>query len=421
MALSQIDEKLEIFPAEIAASKFLSFVGDDVLLDIFYRLPHYRAVIQCSIVCKRWFSVINSNSDEFFQYHNHKGSSSDQYSSTYFPSCTLLLYLTKNNDQPLYLKCLDTSNVGFSTITTSTTTFLDFLPWPDHDVAIRASLDDLFLVSRKCNPRLFCICNPLTKKWIALPEAPRDRLRRGLLRDYRRRYRVVLLDVRPNEFNVVYYATVFRSETGQWSELTYYHGGREPVYPVSHKIFHGHVDQFQGVCTSDGSLHWLRRHKVLIFNLCKARPHWITLPENFGRGMMRVAGESARLGVVRGRLRLLEMYKWGLFGFALKVWELSDDNEDWILVHDRVKWVATMANMMHVLAFHPDNGDEIFLARKFDICLYNIREDTYKKLGEYPKVSDEGMISMFLTGFFTLVHPLCPTSLFELPSIQSQI
>ncbi|PON56357.1 F-box domain containing protein [Parasponia andersonii] len=407
MALSEIDKELEL-PLESAASKFWSVVGDDLLREIFYRLPRYRFVIRCSIVCKRWYSVINSNFDELvFENHNrkHNTSSSDDHSSSgYFSSCTLLLSLNKI-DRPLYLLFLDKSN----TSSISTTTFLNFVPWPEHDLVIQSSLDDMLLVSRKCNPTSFCVCNPLTEKWIALPEAPNDRPRRGLVRDDQNRFRVVLLDIKFDGYHDVYYATIFSSETGKWSESSY----KLPplMVPEIFGLIHGPYNQSQGVSTTNGGrVHWLRAGDVIEFSSYVERgPRLFVLPEEFGNEQdVRL---TSCLGVVRGQLRLLEIFKRG-FGFVLKVWELNHESGEWNLVHHRVKWVASMFKM---LALHPADGDEIFMLRDYVIWIYNIREDRYKRLGESPKIPDEEIGLTYLDGIFTLTHPVCPTSLFALP------
>lgn len=100
----------------------------------------------------------------------------------------------------------------------------------------------------------------------------------------------------------------------------------------------------------------------------------------------------------------------------MKVWEYNNDIDEWILVHNKVKWAAALTSnrMIYVLAFHPNDGDVIFLASNFDTYLYDIRKDKYKKLGEFPKIpEDKGMFSLSLAGCFTFMHPLCPTSIFS--------
>ena len=196
------------------------WLGDDVLLAIFHRLPHYRCFIKCSFVCKRWFSLINSHSDYFHQYyvnnnnHNKPSSHSHPHSlcSCYKnPSCALFLNCMVM-DRSLYLKFCDSkrSRGGASS---NTITLSRFLLSPE-DMVIRSSLEDLLLISHKSNPKLFYIYNLLTKKWVALPEAPLDRQRRGLVRNQsdNNSYRVVLLDVKPNNVHDEYHivAPIFR-------------------------------------------------------------------------------------------------------------------------------------------------------------------------------------------------------------------
>lgn len=54
--------------------------------------------------------------------------------------------------------------------TTCNSTYLKFLPWPS--VIILTSFDDLLLVSPNTVPYVYCICNPLSRQWIVLPQPP---------------------------------------------------------------------------------------------------------------------------------------------------------------------------------------------------------------------------------------------------------
>ena len=64
-----------------AASKFMSVVPDDLLLEIFLRLPNGRSVIQSATVCKRWCSlVINPDSAKFIGRFNEGGFFENKYS-----------------------------------------------------------------------------------------------------------------------------------------------------------------------------------------------------------------------------------------------------------------------------------------------------------------------------------------------------
>lgn len=55
---SKIDGQSEISESSTAASRFMSAISDDLLLEIFIRLPDFRCIIACNAVCKRWVSLI---------------------------------------------------------------------------------------------------------------------------------------------------------------------------------------------------------------------------------------------------------------------------------------------------------------------------------------------------------------------------
>ncbi|EXB92425.1 hypothetical protein L484_021409 [Morus notabilis] len=160
-------------PQSAAASEFISVVNDDLLLEIFLRLPHGRYVIQCAAVCKRWHSLITNSHDidkfihRFIQYHLHK-QSKKSLDSSYYPA-----YVSS-----ILFKCCILESKSESTSTNTNTTSsssrsicnLNFLPgWPI--LEIRASYNDLLLVSSRF-PRNDYICNQLTRQWLALPEFP---------------------------------------------------------------------------------------------------------------------------------------------------------------------------------------------------------------------------------------------------------
>ncbi|PON60345.1 F-box domain containing protein [Parasponia andersonii] len=51
----------------------ISMVSEDVMLETLVRLPDYKCVIQCGLVCERWFHLI-SRSEHFnfsFNFNHH--------------------------------------------------------------------------------------------------------------------------------------------------------------------------------------------------------------------------------------------------------------------------------------------------------------------------------------------------------------
>ncbi|GMN42602.1 hypothetical protein TIFTF001_011812 [Ficus carica] len=101
---------------------------------------------------------------------------------------------------------------------------------------------------------------------------------------------------------------------------------------------------------------------------------FIELPVDFGRGW-RAHDDWVRLGVVRGRLRLSQLYMVKRYGFVLKVWELnptkSPNTTSWSLVHE-VRLKKGDTNWMYVVAFHPYKGNVMFLLRNNVLCRYEV-------------------------------------------------
>ncbi|CAI0400168.1 unnamed protein product, partial [Linum tenue] len=115
----------------------ISKLGDDLLEEILIRLPNPKSTCNCKPVYKRWNSLI---------------------SSPYFNRRFLSHHQSSNKETPLRL----TSNDPLSS------SILSFLPVPDVLCGFQGSWweEDGELL------RSFLICNPFTKKWVALPLAP---------------------------------------------------------------------------------------------------------------------------------------------------------------------------------------------------------------------------------------------------------
>lgn len=173
-------------PSETPASKFMSIVSDDLLIQIILHLPHDRDAIRCTTVGKRWYPLIDHHfGRSFLEYH-------DSGSSSYFLPYTLLFINSASNrildsfSHPAYQILSKKSNIlhgiGKPTSSSSTNNYLNFL-WRDLNqaVKIKASVNDLLLVSTP--DAKYYICNLLTKQRLALPQVPSTLLagRWGLL------------------------------------------------------------------------------------------------------------------------------------------------------------------------------------------------------------------------------------------------
>ncbi|PON64150.1 F-box domain containing protein [Parasponia andersonii] len=424
---------------------------DDLLVEIFIRLPDIRSVIRCGAVCKRWFSLITSihfRRQKLLRHHSHQSlpftfiirhgwcAKLTVPLCEYFPKESLILHGGG----------LESSCGGGGGVVGGGT-YLDFLPW--RNVWLHSSCDDLLLLSLE-RGKQFMICNPFTKQWLQLPlpQTPVDltpfdpfglghgglvckpnnrRQQQQLLKLDQYSYKVMLIweiytDVNTNvsDFRTI----TFCSETGKWSsalgslpfprELTY----NPPV-----------------VC--NGMLHWLTLdldestvHGILAFDPFKdaGHPEYLRSIE-FPSGLVQEAGQShqalVRLGLVCGRLRLSQLLVTQRNGFALKVWELNyddgvndggDDHDGmWTLVHDiRVKsWTD---DRLYVFAFHPYDGNVLFvLFDKRDIYQYDIGEEKMEQMGQLPNGGERTFPARLRN--YTLVHPFWPTPIPDLPSL----
>ncbi|CAI0400178.1 unnamed protein product [Linum tenue] len=130
----------------------ISRLGDDLVGEILIRLPNPRSASRCKPVCKRWNSMISNPSfnRRFVSHHQ-----------------------SRNREPPLLLPSDDPLS----------SSILSFLPVPGEirsEFVIWDSFKDLLLCGFKDwgsdtdsqMGRLFLLCNPLTKQWVALPLAP---------------------------------------------------------------------------------------------------------------------------------------------------------------------------------------------------------------------------------------------------------
>ncbi|PON76165.1 F-box domain containing protein, partial [Parasponia andersonii] len=101
---------------------------DDIAVEIFFRLPDRKSEVNCSAVCKRWFSIINS------VHFRNKKLQRHQSQSQPLP-CTFMFryeFTGRTFLHPFYHYFTEESKIlhqihGSSSCSTSS--YLDFLPW----------------------------------------------------------------------------------------------------------------------------------------------------------------------------------------------------------------------------------------------------------------------------------------------------
>ncbi|EXB62855.1 hypothetical protein L484_008705 [Morus notabilis] len=118
------------------------------------------------------------------------------------------------------------------------------------------------------------------------------------------------------------------------------------------------------------------------------------MPIGFGR-RWRSRDPYVQIGLVQGQLRMSQIYRLKDSRFALKVWELiynsidDDASTSWILVHDVKVDMENTRNKLIAIAFHPENGDVIFLLYSFGTYRYEIVSNKFEKVREYPFPDNE--------------------------------
>lgn len=444
-----IEKRSKTDDGESAASKFISStVTDDLMLEILVRLPDCRTAIQCSSVCKRWSSLILHSSfiPSFINHHRHQLAQYDSAYTFVFRCYTVSLSGSLYRRSIAFCQWFSEKsktlhgNPKISSSDTSNYHYLNFIPNPNKQ-SILSYFDDLLLVSTKLNGSGFYVFNPLTKQCIELPDPPQDKFRNfayGLVCQTNTinvvaRYRVMIIY---NDFSVangspfVERAAIFSSETGQWNKSTLMFSGISTGGPNLKKI----------VAASNGVIYWPQGEpeckQIAAFDpfsedkdkQCRS----IELPVNFSLGWC-AREDYVHLGVVRGKLRLLQLFMIKRYGYVLKIWELNHNdnntsgdnnvasssslsNTSWILVHE-VRPNKGGKNMMHFCAFHPYNSDVIFLLRKNVICRYEIGVGEYEKVGELPDSVKNDRNPWPAVQTFPLVHPPWPTRIPALPSV----
>ena len=419
MALAECSSNKRLSRGEVEPD-FISAVPNDVLLQIFVRLPDVQSVVRCSAVCKRWSSLISNLSNSFIrgfiQYHKGEMSSSDSlpYTMLLFLFDGKLFYqLFSKGSKSLHRRAYKWSD-SFR--------YLDFLPWPR--VHVQASFDDLLLLTPPIyNPRplQYCICNSLTRRWLILPlEAPpvphHPNTRHGLVckpkncsndnedvnnDDNNIRYKVVRLDTDTNSISSVDNGyvlpfTIFCSESGKWSQSTLF-------APSALAPRFTHLSEPIG--TSNGILHFPvmsgpqgRRGGSFTGSILAFDPFGdsSTPDPKQSKFIDKPAGFSPTakscLGVVKGQLRLWQSGIFDAGNFFFKIWELNYEHQisdgpsttSWLLLYDgKVK--KQIAWRMSMAGFDPDNGNVVFIMTySGGIYKYKIEEEEYEQVGEIP-------------------------------------
>lgn len=418
-------------PSRKTSRSRIEQLPDDMLLEIFYRLP-CRSAVGCNSVSKRWCSVI-SHPNFIPHYINHR----HQYQ--YTEPFTLVI---QNDDDLVVLPSDNSSSESFEDFGRSggygwVVDFLNFLPYrqPYNDLRIEASFNDLLLVSSEVSTNCdYFICNPLTEQWLKLPRLPPTMSIWPvgfICEPFTHSCKVVRIHCPTREANNITLLRVetFSSETGEWSNsFVLSPQGLNPFSLVS---------KLHRVIASNGMLHWVKVHSedgtmegFLAFDPHGGHLRYIRLP-------VSPQGYVISFGVFQGRLRLFQRSlnlripdrELGYRYFSccanacnFSVWELEDyaDAGTWSLKHkvylkDMFSECSTVVKMVvrrervEFVAFHQNDGDIVFLNFGKDILSCNLRTR--------PVCTLVGSIvsSWHKSSAFVLGQPSWPTPVHPLP------
>ncbi|CAL1409525.1 unnamed protein product [Linum trigynum] len=331
----------------------ISKLGDDLLLAILIRLPNARSAFQCKSVCKRWCSLISSpHFGRIFVSHRQQSR------------------IDGGGGELLPLTSRDTESI------------LRFLPVPDEvrsNFVLLGCFKDLvlcgFVDSTAGNDldgemgRLFFVCNPFTKQWVALPLAPKksveyqnkclvsENLDSGDDDDCR--FRVVLVSGSPDRAIV----DLFCSESGEWMEDAM----APPDSGSSTQMMLGDV-----IPLWNGTLCWLSDDMLAFCVWNPFCPH--TLPTSIvespnSRSYSWFSSALPKrtiwvsLGVLHIVFHLEEIH-------CLSIWRWEEDNRRWCFLYtgfvadyiiDR-EYVQFKGLKAHdVVGIHPSKPETIFL------------------------------------------------------------
>ncbi|KAL2514633.1 putative F-box/kelch-repeat protein [Forsythia ovata] len=286
-------------------------------------------------------------------------------------------------------------------------------PW---EFQLETSCADLLLCSysdRLSFKIIYYICNLLTKQWIALPPIPMDSVwvEVGFLCDsvgcLEYKYRIVRIVETNSMFNV----QIFSSEEGQWSKS---------FIPLSGILNTAKFMKIRMIAYNR-MLHILSAHGVTVFDPFHKPPkvcRTIDLPVDLTFSLCTCLGEC------RGRLRLGVQFGVILDSETdhnkLNVWELEDyNNGKWcwaykICIKNSVFQGLSIPNdrcwIIQILAFHPNNGNIVYLRIGICIVEYNMQQKKIETSCPIDICSNFSLLKPV-----TLTHQNWPTTLPSLP------
>ncbi|CAH9130675.1 unnamed protein product [Cuscuta epithymum] len=429
-------------------------VNDDVLLEILARLPNSRNAIHAGLVCHLWHSIISQQQfiPRFLGLREQK--KIERPYSIIFRIVDYFEHIGHEYYQPICKLFSEESVVlhggGKEEMATSCKSYppqgdSGGIHPPSPNMIIRASCSNLLLLSldgrdNSANPNSYYLCNPITKQWFHLPHV--------YYADFLIGYAVVRMPPLPPannscgsyEFKVAFIhfpcvsgdedfardswkfrMSIYCSKSRQWNDDSWF------WYPLPTTSRAPRL--FINPITCNGTIYWLNCDEapdyVIACDLAND-PHstaFINLPEGSMSGGGGVI--SLELGAVLGELRLFNVFRPSSVDqqqpphlVDVKVWELNHITNSWTLVHETrfndrpplpkdIQVEEENKFNIRTVAFHPHDGDVVFLICGRGVFQYHISQGVYEKVDEllHSVPPDELLTS------FTLLHSIWPTTM----------
>ncbi|KAL6278404.1 hypothetical protein ACE6H2_022005 [Prunus campanulata] len=395
----------------ISSSKFTSIddLPDHILVEILCRLPQ-KSTSQYKCISKNWYLLI---SDPYFlrRFLCIRRERQNPIKHT-------LIFSDETDQKTEFFSIEEPLGIHSKHMRKFSFSFLPCYGATGREPLVVGTYKDLVCCCPTWfNQRDYYICNPYTKQWVALPPTPRCHkvVRAGFIcnpkhqndddddinigdrkqESYRYRYKIVQIIIPINNYKSFQFnLQMFCSESGKWTEAV-------ALTPRSFCL--NHLSDDAGV-SHNGMLYW--RGHDFIFGLdpfsndnTNTSSSMITddiidhhtFHCRFIGKPAEERGQSAFLGVCRGRLRMCLLFPYttpdGRHHLGVSIWVLKDVNNKWCLVHrvytdqifsetplmSRYKNISFSKKTIMVQDFDPNNEDILYLQlfqRQFmyDLC-----------------------------------------------------
>ncbi|CAK7351289.1 unnamed protein product [Dovyalis caffra] len=371
----------------------------DLLIEVFQRLPTTKSAFLCKCVCKNWYSMIST---PYFACRFITHNFNSRYKQK--PSALIVNYINDRNgiglltlsDEPMF------KSEGFE---------LNYLPERNGSVRVSAVFNDLMVCSVDefgYGKLRFYICNPFTMQWVSLPSLDYgidivypsrvgfvcepyyfEDSRGKCTINCRYRFRVVQFFYKQTDRQLIVWTCC--SETQTWCKS---------VFEVLEYRW------LKNVVAYNGKLLWYSGKHVVAYD-----PFNLELSTFID--CFHITGDS-RITVFRGVLRLMELVDLGT-SWSLAIWKLKDYNKgEWSLenqvdLHTMIPESSLVQEIVddvyQVCELLGCDGDIVYLQFETSVLSCNMRTKELKMAGKIPGES----YFYCLEKAFHIELPLWPT------------